>query len=486
MRWKIITVNSVVIVLLGVFLSALLWTQLKSLVANEAAIVSDASQAVSAANAQLQLDALQVERWLANQVNEPALREPFELAVREARADAATKQANGLREAAIQTPALAGLHPAVVAFVDINGLSLGRNGNNLMRGEDIGKAHPGMKEAIVHGQTGSETWFAPNLSQQWLVSFAPVRNASGQVLGSVIYGTPLNDERMTRTIEKTSGGAIVVAVEGPKGIEKAAKSKTVDATAANAIAEGPLAESVKGAMRFDAAEKLVGGPKDWIYVGAPLGGYGGTKAVLIAVSPASVMDVGGVFYAIFGMVVLGLILVGIAGWLLGNYISKPVEELEEGLLQILNGRTDVRFEIEHAVLGGVVFRINTLLNQLMGVQEDDTDEDGRPSLAPSTNAFQGALDVDAPAAAASAEKVDPAVASALAAEPAEQYYARLFQEYVNAKRSIGDAVDHITKDSFVERIRQREAEQSAKSGRPVRYQVQLRGREVNLLAVQLP
>jgi len=138
------------------------------------------------------------------------------------------------------------------------------------------------------------------------------------------------------------------------------------------------------------------------------------------------------------------------------------------------------------VLGGVVFRINTLLNQLMGVQEDDTDEDGRPSLAPSTNAFQGALDVDAPAAAASAEKVDPAVASALAAEPAEQYYARLFQEYVNAKRSIGDAVDHITKDSFVERIRQREAEQSAKSGRPVRYQVQLRGREVNLLAVQLP
>ena len=83
-------------------------------------------------------------------------------------------------------------------------------------------------------------------------------------------------------------------------------------------------------------------------------------------------------------------------------------------------------EIEHAVLGGVVFRINSLLNQLMGVQEDDTDDEGRPSLAPSTNAFQGALEVDQNQSAqpqGEGEQVDMAAASALAAEPADEVFA---------------------------------------------------------------
>lgn len=487
MRWKIITANSIVVILLGVFIGALLWVQLRNIVANESLIVSEASQAVSAANAQLQLDALQVERWLASEANDPAVREPFEAGVKDARQEAATKQCDRVRDKAIQTPSLAGLQPAIVALVDVNGISLGRNGNNLMRGEDLGKAHPGMKEAIANGRTGSEIWYAPQLSQQWFVSFAPVRNGNGNVLGSILYGTPLNDERLTRTTDKTSGGAVVVAVEGPKGIEPVAKSASVDSKVTEAISQDPLAQQVKAAVKVQTTERLNWENDDWVLVGYPLGGYGGAAAVLVAVSPTSIMDVSGVVYSVLGMVVFGFILVAATGWLLGNYISKPIEELEEGLLQILNGRTDLRFEIEHDVLGGVVFRLNTLLNQLMGVQEDDTDEDGRPSLAPSANAFQGALEVDERQQAGQhAEQVDMKAAAALAAEPTEHYYARIFQEYIDAKRSIGDPVDHITMDSFIERIKQREIEMSNKSGRPVRYQVELRGREVVLIAVQLP
>ena len=49
--------------------------------------------------------------------------------------------------------------------------------------------------------------------------------------------------------------------------------------------------------------------------------------------------------------------------------------------------TDVRFEIEHAELGGLVFRLNSLLNQLMGVQEDDTDEDPEVETWQVTNVY---------------------------------------------------------------------------------------------------
>ena len=72
-----------------------------------------------------------------------------------------------------------------------------------------------------------------------------------------------------------------------------------------------------------------------------------------------------------------------AGWLLGNYITRPINMLEEGLLAILNGQADKRFELDHAELGGLAFRIDQLLNQLMGVEEDTTDDEGRVSRSPS-------------------------------------------------------------------------------------------------------
>jgi hypothetical protein len=38
---------------------------------------------------------------------------------------------------------------------------------------------------------------------------------------------------------------------------------------------------------------------------------------------------------------------------------------------VINGKTDMRFELEHAELGGLVSRINSLLNALTGVPEGD-------------------------------------------------------------------------------------------------------------------
>ncbi len=485
MRWKIITINSGVVILLGLFLYALLRTQLSDLVGNEPRIQADATRVVAAANAQLQLDALRVERWLAEQALTGPVREPFLASIQNARAEGATEQCNRLLAAAAQSPALAGTPPAIVAFVDANGITLGRNGSNLMRGEDLGKAHPRLKETIAAGASGSAVWYNPQQAQQWFVSYAAVRDASGKILGGIVYGTPLNDERLTRTTDKTSGGAIVVGVPSARGLETVAKSKSVPAEVSAALAQDPLAANVLTALKLDNTSRISGGLPDWVIVASPLGGYGdGRQAVLLAVAPAKTADLSGITASIAGMVALGIVLVSIAGVLLGNYISKPVEELEEGLLQILNGRTDLRFELEHAVLGGLVFRINTLLNQLMGVQEDDTDDDGRPSLAPSAKAFGGALEVDEKSSAGT-EQVDASVAAALAAEPADAYYRRIFQEYIQAKRSIGDPTDHITEQSFVERIQQREQEMASRTGRSVRYQVQLRGKEVVLIAVQL-
>jgi hypothetical protein len=180
---------------------------------------------------------------------------------------------------------------------------------------------------------------------------------------------------------------------------------------------------------------------------------------------------------------LGLLLVVVGGFLLGNYISAPVAELEDALLAIINGNQELRIELEHAELGGLVFRINSLLNALMGVPEDTTDDQGRPSKAPSAHDFTEALAVDE--SSVTNQNADPAVAQALSLEPADQYYSRLLNEYIAAKRQLGDPVDHITPAAFRQRIEASEQEVQAKHGRPVRYQVQLRGGAVVLIAVPL-
>jgi hypothetical protein len=167
-------------------------------------------------------------------------------------------------------------------------------------------------------------------------------------------------------------------------------------------------------------------------------------------------------------------------WLLDAYISRPISEIEDGLLAIMNGRTDRRFEIEHAELGGLVFRLNSLLNQLFGVQEDETDDQGRPSRAPAASSFEDALSVDETTMSG-----DVVADAALRDEPAESYYRRIFDEYVTAKRSLGDPTEGITLPAFVERIKASEAEMQEKHGKPVRYHIEVRGREVVLLAMPL-
>src|SRR5262249_23031426 len=131
---------------------------------------------------------------------------------------------------------------------------------------------------------------------------------------------------------------------------------------------------------------------------------------------------------ILGVTVLGLVLVIVGGWLLGNYISRPINMLEEGLLAILNGQTDKRFELDHAELGGLAFRIDQLLNQLMGIEEDTTDEEGRVSKAPTAQNFSDAMGVEA----------SDVSTQQLASEPASAYYARIYREYIAAKQANGE------------------------------------------------
>lgn len=482
MRWKIIVVNAGILIIVGLLTYVLLATSLKDIVANPAERKLEVEQALRAASSQLALDGLRLERWLERQAKSGALNSVYNNSSPQARSEAATVEANRLRDAAVGERSFAQMAPTLVLFVDDQGLAIGRNGSALMRGENIAAAYPALGQALKDGTTGSAVWLNRQRQEQLLVSYAPLHGENDKVLGAVVVGTPLNDERMSRTSQLTSGHVLVFQVVTEGRVEVLADSNNANPDIIEAIngaavgAASRSAMSTGGVVHADVA--------DHVYGAIPLGSYTEQPAVLVAAVASSLVgSVTSLLWPVLAVTLLGLLLVVFAGVLLGNYISGPISELEDGLLAIINGNSDLRFQLEHDELGGLVFRINSLLNALMGVAEDTTDEQGRPSHAPRAQDFQEALSVDESAVSGQA---DPSVAAALASEASSDYYQRLYKEYISAKRQLGDPVDHITFEAFSSKIRTSEQEMAQKHGRPVRYQVQLRGNSVVLNAVPLP
>ncbi len=480
MRGKIIAVFAIVVLVVGGLGYALTRAALGDL-----STPGEAPRALAGASAQLQLDGLVLERWLAGRGADPKVREPFNAALASARAEAATTTANKIRDAAASTPEFASLSISLVAMVDKNGVVVGRNGSGLMRGDDLNAVYPAIKKALAAGVTGSDAWINRSRNEQMLTSYAPIRDADGAVLGGVIVGTALNDERLNNASLRTSGRILVAAVKTGEALDVVATSTGVAPELLAAIVASPAKDAAFRALGGAQVTDIGGLPHAYVGAAQSLEGYGdGHRLVLLGITKLQRPTLLASLVApALGAILLGLILVVAGAWVLDAYISRPISEMEDGLLAIMNGRTDRRFEIEHAELGGLVFRLNSLLNQLFGVQEDETDEQGRPSRAPAASSFQDALSVDERIAALSVD--DHADAATLRDEAEEAYYPRLFQEYIAAKTSLGDPVDHITEEAFTARIKVSEAETASKHGKPVRYKLEVRGKEIVLLAVPL-
>jgi hypothetical protein len=485
MRNKIILVNVIIVLIVGLLSWVLVRSSLNAAAANSAQVANDAKHAALGASARLQLDALRTERWLSIRATEPATIDAVNRGTATAQGEAATQRCDAVASSA---KGVLDSAPSLVAIVDSNGKTVGRNGSALMRGENLGAVYPGLKDALASGHSGSDVWANAARSDQYLASYAPFHDAQGAVAGAMVLGTPLNDE-LSRVSDATTGRALML-VEVAGGDLKAVAHSTAADPGLEAGLAGVAKDSIKGVIESGHAAAAESG--SFVIAAAPLEQVGNGKHVAIAGAVPSTLieNASGLASPVLGVMALGIVLVIFAGWLLGNYISRPINQLEEGLLMILNGQSDKRFELDHPDLGGLAFRIDQLLNQLMGVEEDNTDEEGRISKVPAGGAPQSFTDVmsvdDKRAAAPGEPSLDPAVAARLASEPAKGYYARIYREYITAKKALGEATDHITEDAFATRIQGMEKEAATKYGKPVRYEVRSSGKEVVLLAVPLP
>src|SRR5688572_9005392 len=158
MRWKIITVNSIILVIVALLSVALVKPGLDDVLSSRTERRSAAERAIRSANLQFELDSSRLERWLAERASEEAVVGIFAGGTSQARSENASAQAKRLRDAATKSAALAAVPIPIVLFVDARGIVIGRNDSSQMRGEDLGKAYPSIAQALQTGRTSSQVW----------------------------------------------------------------------------------------------------------------------------------------------------------------------------------------------------------------------------------------------------------------------------------------------------------------------------------------
>ncbi len=464
MRNKIIAVNAAIIAIVGLLSYFVMRTSITTAAAPTSQLLGEAKRDAQSAAARVQLDGLRAERWLAAKSSEPATLDALNKAVPSAAGEAATALCDSVVAASKTYAAFDGGTPSLVLLVGASGKILGRNASNLLRGDDVSAAYPFLKEVLSKGGSGSDLWINPSRNDQYLASYAAVRDDKGQIVGALVAGFTINDE-LSRVAESTTGRAIVVVRSVGEASQVVVARSTANTAALDGAVGGEAKASVKSVLDTGHATALA--TADLLVAAAPLEGFGGghSSAIVVAAPTTTIENAAALATPLLFVSVLGVLLVVVAGSLLGSYITRPIGILEEGLLAILNGQSERRFNLDHAELGGVAFRIDQLLNELMGVEEDSTDEQGRLSRAPAAPSYSTEADAGS------------------SNEPADGNYSRLFAEYIAAKQSLGEPTDHITEPTFVARIQSMEQEAAANQGKKVRFEVRVDGKEVKLQPV---
>jgi hypothetical protein len=350
-----------------------------------------------------------------------------------------------------------------------------------MHGDDLKPQLRTLAGVLATGRAVVDVWsFSDGQRKLLQTAIAPIRDADGAILGGLLVGYDMSNGMASR--QGALLGRDVVFLP-----DDAVYSSSLDGTRLAALNEALF---VRERAATDAALAGRRASEPWIaqigdaeyigVVGALPHATSTRVAYALLANRTAAREGAAITTTILVMAGIGLLIVLVYGFLIGTSVIRPIEQMEEGILAVINGRTDVRLDIESAELGGLAYRINQLLNVFTGTPEADSE--GRVSPPPAAWAEAAATSLTQRGSTTSDE--DPALAARLAEEPQDAYYERLFQEYVAAKRALGENVSSITKERFIQRLQANEMVLMRKHGcRMVRFQVQVRGTQVNLLPV---
>jgi HAMP domain-containing protein len=272
-----------------------------------------------------------------------------------------------------------GRTPEIVAITDRNGVVISRdvNPNAEPVGVNLGEQYPSIRRAL-EGNAVRDIWFYTDFLLD--VAIAPIQ-ARGTVVGALFVGYDISNG-VAQTDRDLFGADVVYLLQQDNQWRLHSSSIAEGARRQSLVQQisqhqEEIAQAMSQPQQAQILTLDVAG-EDHIGLGGSLSssemsasaGYLLVKSVEMVRAPASQA----VFVLFFALA--GVILVVVSGFLLGNHFIKPVEEIEEGVLRIINGDVSHRFEVNSTEFGGLAYRVNQLVAVLTG-EEEETEEESR-------------------------------------------------------------------------------------------------------------
>ena len=373
--------------------------------------------------------------------------------------------------------------PHIVAVIDETGRVIARDTDrNRMFGEQLLNQVPILRGVLERGASRYGVWHHEDKLLQ--VGAAAIRNDQGGVVGALLVGYDLSNG-FAKGEARLIGHDLLFIMSDR--IYSTSTSVDVRDALQESLYSPPLDNGTKAALQGKPTLPWTAtlARDDYVGVTAALPMARGVEAGYVVLADLGKHTaLAEVATMILWLTLLGLIGVAIYGFIIANNIMDPIEQMEDDILAVINGRGDVRLEVETVELGGLSYRVNQLINLFTGVAEEDAEgravtSSGAWEAVSATGPDLGAQ----PSSGGPIESDDPEVA-VLAALAEDEYFAQLYKDYVAAKESVGEDVSSVPEERFIERIRGNADHLAKKHGaQMVRFKVETIGGQVNLKPV---
>jgi hypothetical protein len=463
------------------------------------AVEADVSRAQRMHQSISRLEALDFANLVVGLSRQPGIAAALDKTEETQRRQAAFEQCE-----AINTSLQQGARKAdIVAVLDANGKVVARDLNvNAMYGEDLRAKYPAVAAALK-GEATKDIWtFSGRMTR---VAVAPVLKADGSIKGALLVGYVLT-ARDAQLKHDLLGTEVAYFHDG----KVQTSSFVSEGTGDSAKEDGNKTQALNGLL-FQSGDKpglqvlQTGAPSEvlrfnldgqvFAAIAAPMLGDAAAKdsgarqsGVVVLGSISGDMDrVAGVGFKVLGFGILAILVALAAAVMTAVRFIKPLDKIELGVAEIINGNIDYTFKPVGPDFEGLSNSLNVMMARLLGRDEPNEDEvEEEADEAQRWRSEQMQFDEISQSATASVEpSTDPAV-QALAQENEAIYFARVFGEYVAALKSQGKPTAGITVQAFTTKLRLIEGGLKQKwKCRGVRFRVVTKGDQVTLKPVPL-
>ena len=426
---------------------------------------------------------------LANLASERA-RSPEVLAVLE-KSDPAARQSAAYEvcEKLNQQFKQDGRRADIVAILDANGKIVGRDLNpNADVGLDLRAKYPAVALALK-GSAVKDVWTWQDRVHE--IAIAPVVKADHTIVGAALFAwvvsavtAQANRDLLDTEIGFFHAGKVYASSfvsSSDKSKEEVAKSQALNTLlfSPDKVAEGSLQ---KGTPTRVMTWEIEG--HQFAAVAAPVPGNFADKTsgyVVLASLSEGMADVHAAGMKVVWLGLLAIVVAIIAATLTARRFVAPLDQIELGVAEVINGNIDYTFKPVGEDFEGLSNSLNVMLARLLGREEPneeavEEEEEGGSQKWKAEAMVIAETDGEAPAA----------TVSALAEEGEASYYPRLYGEYLSTLQKLGQPSEGLSVLSFMAKLSLTEAGLREKwECKVVRFLLTAQGDQISFRPVKL-